>query len=571
MEQASETKIRKRRHWFRFSLRTLLIFMALLSIGLALIVRPIHRMVERQHAVVRLQEAGVSVSCQSGGIQTILGDFSLTWLGEHFGDVSFFNVELIALPPEVDHSLIRLLALFPETQGLMVTTAEFSDADLKYILPMRDLEMVDFIGAPITDEGVAQLAKLKKINYVSLIASDVTNEALDVIAQLPNLADLNLGTTRATKEGMQKFIERRPKVEISWSPISNEDLPIMRNLMRHGAIAYAGIDGFSDADLPIMQNLMRHELMAYAGTDGFSKVTSSGKKWTHILGGKVTSNNTVMFMGLQGDWNGGDADLAQIARLSNVNMLAVYEDQIDATGWQQFAKIPQVRVLSVDKSQVTSAQLASLACASKLESLFLNTLPNPIDLSFLAKMPQLNQLNVDKTQLKASRLAPMTNLAKLEVLTLGGLDLDADDVRAILGLQTLLEFWFETGTISPDDLGRLGELPKLEKLRLRGITITDDLACLIGEGRFSSLKRLWIFADYGSPSLQLTDAAVVNITQLPSLEELWIGNSLITNEGLRLLGDCKSLRELRLRERDEITGAIEALRQARPDIEIRLD
>ena len=80
---------------------------------------------------------------------------------------------------------------------------EFSDAGLRHIAQLANLENVDLSGNRFTPAGLKELQKLHRLRKVLFWKADLTDEGLAEIKKIPSLGVLQLiGCSRVTDEGM---------------------------------------------------------------------------------------------------------------------------------------------------------------------------------------------------------------------------------------------------------------------------------------------------------------------------------------------------------------------------------
>jgi internalin A len=84
----------------------------------------------------------------------------------------------------------------------------FSDAGLKHVAEMKDLEQLSFSGGGVTDAGMANLGQLTKLRYLGLgTLPNVKGPGLTHLKSLPELRDLNLYGTGVDDAGLKNVAE----------------------------------------------------------------------------------------------------------------------------------------------------------------------------------------------------------------------------------------------------------------------------------------------------------------------------------------------------------------------------
>jgi len=91
----------------------------------------------------------------------------------------------------------------------------FSDAGLKHIAEMKDLEALSFSGGGVTDAGIANLAGMTKLKYIGLgTLPNVKGPGLAHLKSLPELRELNLNDTGLDDAGLKNVSELKQLTSI---------------------------------------------------------------------------------------------------------------------------------------------------------------------------------------------------------------------------------------------------------------------------------------------------------------------------------------------------------------------
>ena len=161
-----------RRRWLQISLRTLLILVTLLSIGLGWFV---HRGERQRRAVTALKELG--------GEMHYASDLSEA-------DTSFD----LSQWPRRDY--------FDDVLIVSLSRCKMTDADLGHIQDLTRLECLELDGTRITDAGLAHLQGLTRLQVLDLSETQVTDAGLTRLQGMAELWQLHLTDTRVTDAGL---------------------------------------------------------------------------------------------------------------------------------------------------------------------------------------------------------------------------------------------------------------------------------------------------------------------------------------------------------------------------------
>jgi uncharacterized membrane protein len=113
-----------------------------------------------------------------------------------------------------DAELAKLAAVGRDLAWLDLSRTGVTDAGLKVLGAMPNLERLDLRGTAAGDEGLKALAGLSKLETLGLYGTGVTDAGLEPLRGLKNLKKLYLGGTKTTEEGAKKLREARPGVAV---------------------------------------------------------------------------------------------------------------------------------------------------------------------------------------------------------------------------------------------------------------------------------------------------------------------------------------------------------------------
>ncbi|MBI3468975.1 MAG: hypothetical protein HY000_38725 [Planctomycetes bacterium] len=240
----------RRRHWFQFSLRTLLIVMLVIGVSLGLLVNRARRQREATSAILK---AGGSVlydyqkiadASKPNGFNPKAAPPGPDWLRNLVGAESFQEVVNVSLrdQPITDEDLEELEKL-PKLEGLDLTNTQVTsaglvhlaglttlrslglwntqvdDAGLQHIAHLHRLWQLNLDGTRVTDAGLMYLGGLTNLEeWLGLADTEVTDAGLEHLTGLTKLRNLNLRLTKVTEAGVQKLHRSLPKTHISYGP-----------------------------------------------------------------------------------------------------------------------------------------------------------------------------------------------------------------------------------------------------------------------------------------------------------------------------------------------------------------
>jgi hypothetical protein len=199
---------KRKRRWFQFSLRTLLIFTLIVAIACAWLGRKIERKRKEREAVEATVKLGGLVTCdyEKAGVAEPPGP---DWLRNLLGEYFFSEVVSVdrSVPHESDASvsdaeLVNLKG-FTQLQTLQIAGADVTDAGLEHLKGLTQFHRLVLRNTKVTDAGLEHLKGLTQLRTLDLGSTKVTDAGLANLNSLPQLQDLYLDSTQVTGAGLQ--------------------------------------------------------------------------------------------------------------------------------------------------------------------------------------------------------------------------------------------------------------------------------------------------------------------------------------------------------------------------------
>jgi Leucine-rich repeat (LRR) protein len=334
-DSADTNPPKRRRRWFAYSLRTLIVLVTIIALWLGWWV---HSAREQQKAIAAIRAAGGGTSydfqagdhrCQRGQWGILLFPPSIV---DKFGEDYFQNV---------------VGALFSFNQRPLPS---LTDETMRWVGELSQLEALDagFLPTKLTDSGVSHLAGLRQLRRISLVSESLTDESLRVLGSLQRLEELDLSL------GWHQIRPPRKITDTGMHHLrSLSDLHCLR--IGNTAIADAGISSISK-----MTKLCVLELPG-------SQVTGRG--------------------------------FALLPTMPSVEHLDLWGAPLDDTGLAHLDCFPHLKGLRISHTQVTDAGLRHLLELKELETLELDgTHITDAIWQTISQMPSLTQLSLSGTK-----------------------------------------------------------------------------------------------------------------------------------------------------------------------------
>ena len=150
------------------------------------------------------------------------------WFGpSHRGAVRGLNLRVNG------SSLAPLRGLVPDgLVGLHAERTAVDDVELRNLLGMRSLRLLDLTGTRVTDAGLVHLLGCADLEVVSLWDTAITDAGLDLLGRLPALRQLGLGNTAITDAGLRHLagLQRLRLVQLSGTAVVGPGLRHLHGL-----------------------------------------------------------------------------------------------------------------------------------------------------------------------------------------------------------------------------------------------------------------------------------------------------------------------------------------------------
>jgi Leucine Rich repeat len=205
---------RRKRRWFQFSLRSLLIFTLICAIGSAWLGKRIEQKRKEREAVEAIAKFGGQVaydyerdSPKPPGPEWLRG-----LLGEDFF-TRIVGVDLCCCANLTDAGLVNVKAMTQlQTLSLFFTT--IGDAGVENIRGLSLLQSLDLSETQVTDAGLERLEGLTRLEELRLGKTNITDAGLMRLKGLGQLQRLYLWDTKVTDAGIKDLQKSLPACTI---------------------------------------------------------------------------------------------------------------------------------------------------------------------------------------------------------------------------------------------------------------------------------------------------------------------------------------------------------------------
>jgi hypothetical protein len=243
--------IKPKRRWFRFSLRTLLVVVTILSVWLGYQLNTARQQAASNRSIKQIGgwsyydfQQGQPKTGPNASAVSPLPDWLIDWFGNDF----FHPIVEVNLVYHYDARQARhenaagsgddlkFLEGLPQLRSLCLHKYQVSDDGFQYVGRASNLERLFVWDAfPITDRGVKHLHNLRNLEMIHLSNSKITDQSLKVLAKLPRLKNLSLQGNAFTNRGLE-YLQEMTQLTDLWvglgeTTIDDDGIPYLTKLV----------------------------------------------------------------------------------------------------------------------------------------------------------------------------------------------------------------------------------------------------------------------------------------------------------------------------------------------------
>lgn len=254
-----------------------------------------------------------------------------------------------------------------------------------------------------------------------------------------------------------------------------------------------------------------------------------------------------------------DADLEALVRLPKLTHLQLSDNPITDAAMVHVAQLPNLARLDVSRTQLTNGGLAVLSDLETLRFADLSHTEVTDEGLVLLEKNAFEGLRLEYTGVKGSAFTTLTS-PRLRALSLRGSWLDDAGLAAIAELSSIEFLWVRGASVTDKGVSHLRKLSNLRILDLGGTEVVgatlEALVALpieelnlgglpVGDIIASKLRPMTRLRVLSMTRGRLTDEGMRSITLLPSLEDLWLQRTAVSDDGIEALIGHPRLRKVR--------------------------
>jgi hypothetical protein len=375
--------------------------------------------------------------------------------------------------------MFAALAEFPALSTLQLRRCPWvTDEGLEQLSRLEDLECLMIIGAPITDRGLATLARFRNLKQLGIDdCALVTDAGLRSLARHPGLETVSVsGCAGVSDAGVSALVGMR-----SLRTLTACGIPMRRAALRDIVARRSGLDLTLDRfEFSDLQPLV--DIGARIGLDADFEVA-----WVEIddqwhdprevspFSLTVEPGTDVPYVETQSQQVVPSEDLLDALRVvPDASALHLRSIAVSASGLKRIGELKHLQQLVLENVPLTDDDLPALSACQALEVLWLRRVPVTGEgIAALRNLPRLREFSLLSDRLSQAGIDAATSLHNLDTLALG--DVSAVSTAAqIARMPRLCNLAMVRVTITADDMQLLATSPHLQQLELLHANLPHD-------------------------------------------------------------------------------------------------
>lgn len=224
--------------------------------------------------------------------------------------------------------------------------------------------------------------------------------------------------------------------------------------------------------------------------------------------------------------------------------------------------LKRLRVLDLKLNRITSRPLRHIGDMSELRELRLAMWLSPVPLrdegmAFLKRLTKLERLQLPSHELTDAWLIYIEDLKGLACLELYDMAVTSDGLRHIGGLTNLTVLNLHATRVTDSSA-----LRSLSKIAVLGLAYTPA-----GDAALASLRGWPSLSDLDLRRTSITDAGLLALSELPALR-VDLSGTKVTDAGLSHLAGLKTLRSVRVKETGVTDAGVAEFSKANPLVKV---
>jgi Leucine-rich repeat (LRR) protein len=265
----------KKLRWYQYRLRSLLLLMLFVAIGMSWFAAKKQQAERQRKAVEEIERIGGSVfydyqydSNEDTYDYWVEAPHGPEWLKDSLGNDFFANVVVVDLQSSIGYSnpsiktqfehLKGSVAGLPNVETLHLSYEEVTDTELEYFNSLSKLKRLSIYAIHITDSGLKNLEGFHQLQYLTMeYCSHLSDTGFEHLANLNKLKELNVYETNISDTGLRylKDLKSLEHLELtSHEEITGDGLQYLRDKNNLKYVDLSKNHKLADAGLQFLKN-----------------------------------------------------------------------------------------------------------------------------------------------------------------------------------------------------------------------------------------------------------------------------------------------------------------------------
>jgi Leucine-rich repeat (LRR) protein len=438
----------------RWTIRTLLVVMAVIAVPLAWIGESVRRVRHRVAVARAFNEAGAKA--RHAEIERLAEEIEPLWDEILIGNWrSVDAVEFSAEPPSSVHDdLFQQIRCFPNLESVWLRGQPVTDRGLESLRGMVQLGDLSIEACNISDATMQIVASLTNLSELRLRAVPITDSGLQQIRSLPKLTSLTVHFTRVSPAAIENLRRAMPDCEIDYIPATPDQVTAACNLISRNNHL------FDDRDVDGLSVIADGKLRLMRADD-----------WENL-----TAFPTIRTVSLWDVDSVADA-LVHLRRLPNLRSVLLSRSPVSQDDVRQLATFGALTHLSIDSPGLGDGHLVELGSIKNLEWLRITSKSatnSTVGVEAITGLTNLRDLGLVNVNVDDRDMKLLTRLAELEQLDLTDTSVGDEGLESILALPKLRRLYLHRTRISLDGAARVMATPSITHAAWLGTGITPE-------------------------------------------------------------------------------------------------
>lgn len=218
---------KRRRRWYQYSLRAMLVFVLLFSIAMSWLGAELRRARNQLRAAKAITKAGGSIGYVDANTKVP------EWLQQLVGKEFFRDLVRVSLAgTHVNDTVVAQLEGLTTVTTLYLDGTQATDTGLEHLQGLTSLETLYLDGTQVTDAGLEHLEGMTRLGTLSLGGTQVNGAGLAHLGRLTGLTTLYLGGTRVNDRALEHVaaLKSVKTVYLDGAPVTDAGLEHLEGL-----------------------------------------------------------------------------------------------------------------------------------------------------------------------------------------------------------------------------------------------------------------------------------------------------------------------------------------------------